>query len=304
MKVVVAGGTGSIGGLLIEKLKASDSQIVVLTRREKFSLPDHPGLTAQKWDGCTQGDWAKCLEGADAVINLCGEGIAHKRWSPAQKKLLRSSRIEPTLALVEAINLAQVKPKVLINISAVGYYGNVPERIVDENFPQGIGFLADLCADWEAAAKKVDTSKVRLVLPRLGIVLARGQGALKKIIPPFHFFLGGPLGSGKQWFPWVHIEDVVNLILEAVQNSAITGPLNVCSPQPVRMNLFCKNLGRVLHRPSWLPVPRWILQLILGEMSEILLGGQCAIPQKAIEKKYLFSHPNCHSALSELFSKL
>lgn len=299
MKIVIAGGTGFIGKKLISQLIVAGDDVTILTR-----LPAETKALRPKeiqWDGKSQGSWSQEIDGADVVINLSGEGIANKKWSENQKALLRSSRLAPTQALVQAVGSARIKPKTFINVSAVGYYGNILEGEVDESFPKGEGFLADLCADWEAAAKKVEAFGVRLVLPRIGIVLGENQGALKKMIPPFKFYLGGSIGSGKQWFPWVHVEDVVGLILFSIKNESIVGPLNVCSPHPVRMNEFCKTLGHVLKRPSWLPVFPWILRCILGEMAEMLLGGQCAVPRKALQAGFKFRFTSLESALTGLF---
>ncbi len=304
MKIVIAGGTGFIGTRLISQLIASGDSVTLLTRSGSVPQAFKDKIVAQPWDGKTAGNWMKVIDGADAVINLCGEGIALKRWSQKQKELLRSSRLDPTRAIVQAIRSAQVKPQVLINASAVGFYGSVPEEQVDESRVQGRGFLADLCADWEASAREVETMGVRLVFPRIGIVLGPGQGALQKMIPPFKLFMGGPLGSGQQWFPWVHVQDVANMILFAMKKTSISGPINVCAPYPVRMHEFCGTLGRILNRPSWLPVLPAILRLVLGEMAEMLLGGQKAIPQKALKNGFKFRYAFVESALISCLTRI
>ncbi len=331
MKVVIAGGTGFIGKSLIMQLLAAGDSVLLLTRsgkipkdlQEKAVMPVAPEAQRQninlpeaqrqkmspevqrlisiQWDGKTAGDWEKIIDGADAVINLCGEGIARKRWSKKQKALLRSSRIDATRAIVRAIRLATVKPKVLANASAVGFYGNSADE-VDEKYPQGKGFLSTLCADWEASAREVENMGVRLVLLRMGIVLGQGQGALQKMLPPFRFFFGGPLGTGSQWFPWIHVRDAVSLILFSVKKESLSGPVNVCAPYPVRMKEFCAALGRVLNRPSWLSVPPFVLKLILGEMAGMILEGQKTVPRKALQNGFKFRYSFLESALISILN--
>ncbi len=297
MRVVIAGGTGFIGKSLITQLLAAGDSVTLLTRSGRIAPEFKDKVSAQPWDGKTSGNWERVMNEADAVINLCGEGIANKRWSEKQKALLRASRIDSTRAIVRAIRSAEVKPKVLVNASAVGFYGWVAEDEVDEKYPQGKGFLAKLCADWEATAREVETLGLRLVLPRIGIVLGPEKGALQKMIPPFNFFLGGPLGSGQQWFPWVHVQDVVSLVIFSIKKDVLSGPVNACAPYPVRMSEFCKTLGRSLNRPSWIPVPSWVVKLLLGEMSEMILVGQRAVPRVALKNSFKFRYSFLESAL-------
>lgn len=301
MRVVVAGGTGFVGERLIAQLVASGDEVTVLTRSPVAREAQR--LKTIQWDGKSTGPWTQALNGADAVINLCGEGIADKRWSKKRKAVLRSSRLDPTRALVQAIRSVKVKPRVLINASAVGFYGPVPEVEIDEKRVQGKGFLADLCADWESVAREVDTSGVRLIFLRTGIVLGAGKGALKKMVPPFRCFIGGPLGSGQQWISWIHVQDVVSLIFFALKNPQISGPLNACAPYPVRMDEFSASLGRALNRPSWLAVPGWVLKILLGEMSQMLLGGQKVLPRKALQLGFKFRYAFLPSALNSILGK-
>lgn len=301
MKIILAGGSGFIGSHLIPQLLAAEYSVVLLSRTGKVPALYQNQVVSEIWDGKNQGDWAKTVDGAEAVINLCGEGIANHKWDDKQKALLHSSRIEPTRALVQAIRSAKVKPRTFINISAVGFYGSVSDKEADEVYPQGQGFLPDLCADWEAAAWEVEKSGVRLVLPRIGVVIGK-QGALSKMIPPFMNFIGGPLGSGKQWFPWVHIQDVVSSILFLLKNESIAGPVNISSPRPIKMREFCGVLGHVLHRPCWLPVPVFILRALLGEMSEMLTEGQRVVPKKLIKAGYKFRYALLESALVSIIN--
>ncbi len=305
MKAVIAGGTGLVGQYLIQALVQKGYQVVLLSRSSaKIRLASRPQVETVVWDGRFLGAWAACLEGADAVINLCGEGIADKRWSAKQKEKLRASRLDSTCAIVQAIEKCKIKPKVLVNASAIGFYGSVPEGEVDESHHRGNGFLADLCVEWEEVAQQAMRHGVRVVLPRIGIVLEERKGALAKIIPPFLWGIGGPLGSGEQWFPWVHIQDLVGMILFSIKHESIEGAFNACSPHPVRMKEFCSILGKVLKRPSWAPVPEFLLKVLLGEMAEMLLGGQRAVPRKMLEAGFRFRQPGLEASLVSLLKNV
>ncbi|HWO43386.1 MAG TPA: TIGR01777 family oxidoreductase [Candidatus Eisenbacteria bacterium] len=298
MHMVIAGASGLVGSHLLRRLPLEVSARL-LTRQRRVAS----GFSGREWivwDPEARGDWEACIEGAEGVINLAGEPIAAKRWSAAQKQKIRSSRLMSTRALVRAIEAARNKPRFLINASAVGYYGACGDEIVTETSNPGAGFLAELCREWEEEARKAEAYGVRVVLLRSGIVLAKGQGALAKMVPPFKFFVGGPLGSGRQWMPWIHIEDEVGLILFLAQRSDAAGPFNATAPNPVRMDEFCKVLGDVLNRPAWAGVPASLLTLMLGEMADMLLTGQRAIPQAAQTLGYSFRYPTLEEALRSL----
>jgi len=301
MKIVLAGATGFIGKRLIERLVQARHQVIVLTRsaaKAAKSLPD--GVHALNWDSKTPGDWSKSLEDSDAVINLVGESIGAKRWSLKQKNILRDSRIDSTRVIVEAIRRCLKKPRVFVNASAVGYYGNVPDGEVDESHPPADDFLGKLCAEWEAEAFKAKEFGLRVVCPRIGIVLGGGGGALEQMLLPFKLFVGGPLGSGRQWFPWIHRDDLIEIIIFALQNGNISGAVNAVSPLPVTMKEFCKTLGEVLKRPSWARVPAWILKIILGEFAVSVVSGAKAVPTKLMETNYTFRFSNLESALRDI----
>ena len=303
MKIILAGGTGFIGKALIQTLVGEGHRVVILTRHAgKMKWMNKRFVTEIIWDGKHLGDWAKEFDGVDAVINLAGESIAAKRWSAAQKKHIIDSRISSTKAIVDAIRQANHKPSVLINASAVGYYGNVENGDVTESSPKGSGFLSDTCDQWEKEAREAEVLGVRVVILRFGVVLGEGGGALSKMIPPFKMFIGGPLGSGRQWFPWVHREDVTGVIHFALINTKLSGPVNVTAPDSVNMKQFCKQLGKAMGRPSWAPVPAFALKLMLGEMSEMLLTGQKAVPKKLSENGYSFYYPSLEEALKKLRS--
>lgn len=300
MRIVVTGATGMIGSLLVERLaNRFDTSLVLLSRRpaQEIHLPNKQWLT---WRPGASGEWEGAIDGADAVINLAGEPIAGKRWSVRQKQLLRSSRIEATQSIVEAIGKAKVKPKALISASAVGYYGPHGDERLNEDSKPGDDFLSRLCVDWENEAKKAESLGVRVSLLRTGIVLAKGAGALKKMVPPFKFFAGGPLGSGQQWMPWIHIDDEVGLIEFLLDRTDARGPFNGTAPNPVTMAAFSQELGRALNRPSWASVPPSVLALMLGEMADMLLTGQRATPDAALKLGFQFKYPYLADALSAL----
>ena len=299
MKIVLTGATGMIGSLLTERLSKSQHALVLLSRRPpvEISVAKKQWLA---WQPGASGEWERAIDGADAVINLAGEPIAGKRWTPKQKEILRSSRVDGTKALVDAIAKAQVKPKLMISGSAVGYYGPHGDEALNEDSKPGDDFLARLCVDWEAQAQKAESLGVRVCLLRTGIVLAKGEGALKKMVPPFKMFIGGPLGSGRQWMPWIHVEDEVGLIQFLIDNENARGAFTGTAPNPVTMAEFSKTLGGVLNRPSWARVPPSVLALMVGEMAEMLLNGQRAIPEAAIKLGFKFKYPNLKLALESL----
>jgi uncharacterized protein (TIGR01777 family) len=299
MKLVITGATGLIGSALVDRLWNQFHSLVLLSRRP----PTEIGVAKKEWFAWTpgaSGEWEKTIDGADGVINLAGEPIAGKRWSAAQKQKLRLSRIGSTRSLVSAIAKAQNKPKFLLNASAVGYYGPHGDETITESTPPGSDFLARLCADWEAEAKKAEAHGVRVAIVRTGIVLARGQGALKKMVPPFKMFLGGPLGSGNQWMPWIHIEDEIGLLLFLMENENARGAFNATAPNPVTMEEFARALGQALNRPSWVSVPPSVLALMVGEMADVLLAGQRAVPEAALKLGYVFKNPTIVGALKAL----
>jgi len=299
VKIVLTGATGMIGSLLTERWSNSDHSLVLLSRRP----PAEIGVAKKQWlawQPGASGDWERAIDGADAVINLAGEPIAGKRWTPKQKEILRSSRVDGTRALVDAIAKAQVKPKLMISGSAVGYYGPHGDEALNEDSKPGDDFLARLCVDWEAQAQKAESLGVRVCFLRTGIVLAKGKGALKKMVPPFKMFFGGPLGSGRQRMPWIHIEDEIGLIQFLIDNEGARGAFNGIAPNPVTMAEFSKTLGGVLNRPSWARVPPFVLALMVGEMAEMLLNGQRAIPAAASKLGFKFQYPSLKLALASL----
>ncbi len=301
MKIVLAGGSGFIGSKLIKILLDENNQVVLLSRKADtvgFKCSDL--LQIVKWDGKNSGPWMEHINSSDAVINLSGENVSSKRWTEKRKVKLIQSRLEPTRAIIDSISLASVKPKILINASAAGYYGNDSNEDVSESHPKGSGYLADLCEQWEAEAMVAEKFGIRVVLLRIGIVLEKSGGALKKMSLPFKFFLGGPLGSGEQWFPWIHRDDVIRIIKFTLDHNSIKGAVNVASPFPVTMKKFASLLGKTMKRPSAISVPSFVLKIMLGEMSEMLLGGIKIIPKKLIDSGFQFQYPELNKALESI----
>lgn len=300
-KIVIAGATGFIGQKLTSRLLDSHASVVVLSRKPASSRTTGRALLDYgQWDGRNQGDWTRHIDGADAVINLSGQSVASRRWSKTRKQQLYSSRIDSTNALVEAIGASTVKPSVLLNASAVGYYGHVEQGVVTEEHPHGNDFLGRLCADWESAALAARSFGVRVVMLRTGIVLDPKGGALRRMIFPFKLFAGGPLGSGDQWFPWIHEEDEIRAILYTLERSSLSGPINLSAPESATMRDFSKALGRALRRPSALRVPSFMIRVLLGEMAEVVLSGQRIVPEKLLKEGFEFRFPTLAGALADL----
>lgn len=308
MKIAITGATGFVGNQLVKKLHQSGNSLVILTRnpakaQQIFSAAQYPNIEVVKYDALKDNlDWENSLANCQAVVNLAGEPIA-ERWTTEYKKIILETRQKGTQKIVEAIKKANPKPAVLINASAIGYYGTSETQTFDENSPTGNDFLAQVCQAWESEAQKVTEVGVRLVILRFGIVLGNG-GALAKMIPPFKLFAGGPIGSGRQWFSWIHEDDLIKLIIEVLNRSDIQGTFNATSPNPVRMNQFCSILGEILKRPSWLPVPSVALELLLGEGSKVVLEGQEVLPKATQQIGFNYQYPTLKTALQDLVHKL
>jgi uncharacterized protein len=306
MKVAIAGATGFVGSRLVDKLHSEGHQVLVLTRdsdraRRVFPASAYPNLEIVGYSPAESGNWQKSIAGCDAVVNLAGIPIAEERWTAARQQAILDSRKLTTAKLVEAIANANPRPSVLVSASAIGYYGTSETAEFEENSPAGDDFLAQVCQEWETAAQGVKNTGTRLAILRLGIVLGMG-GALAKMLPAFRLFAGGPIGTGKQWFSWIHRDDVVNLILYALENPQIEGVLNATAPHPVRMNELCETLGEILKRPSWLPVPSFALELLLGDGAKVVLEGQQVLPKRTLVSGFQHQYPKLKSALEEILS--
>ena len=306
MKIVVTGATGFVGGKLVERLHALGDRIVVLARNSQkatrqFPQDIFPNVEVIGYTPFELGDWAKVISGSDAVINLAGEPLAGVRWTDKRKQEIRNSRILTTKVLVEAIAKADVKPQVLISGSAIGYYSTSLDKSFDEYSNAGDDFLANVCKDWEAAAEAVTSLGMRLVKLRTGIVLGMG-GAIAKMLPIFQVGGGGKIGTGKQWFSWIHRDDLVELIIYALKNEQITGALNATAPKAVTNEDFTVAFAKAIKRPAFLPVPAAALILIFGEGATVLLDGQRVLPHKAAINKFTFQYPDIDSALAQIFA--
>ena len=301
-KIIITGATGFIGRNICSKLIERGDEITIFTRSVDMAKKVTPGASKYIAWNYSLKNWYDEISEKDAVINLTGESLLSKRWSEEHKNEVRNSRINSTRALVEAIKLSDERPKTFISASAVGFYGD-SESEVDELSPKGKGFLSDLVYDWEKEAAKVDELNVRRICVRIGIVLDKDDGALAKMVLPFRFFIGGPLGSGKQWMPWIHIDDLANLFLFALDNEQIEGIINGVSPNPVRMNDFAKSIGKAMNRPAIFKVPEFVLKLILGEASETITKGAKVSPRKAVELGYEFKYKKLDKALEKIFNE-
>jgi hypothetical protein len=311
MRIVIAGGTGFIGSPLAEVYAEEGHDVRLLTRSLRDGESRHdpgtgmPGITKVGWkaDGAA-GAWASVLDGADAVVNLAGESIGDKRWTPQRKTQLRDSRVLPTRSLVAAIRSAAAPPKVLINSSAVGYYGNSGAEPRTEESKPGEGFLAQVAQEWEAEAVKAEGAGTRVVLLRTGVVLEKAGGALPQMMRPFRFFVGGPIGSGRQYISWIHRLDVIEMIRWIVETPAITGAVNATAPYPVTNREFSKALGHALRRPSLVPVPGFALKVMFGELAgPLLLEGQRVLPARAQAHGYHFRYPEIDIAMRGIFGE-
>jgi uncharacterized protein (TIGR01777 family) len=306
MKVAITGATGFVGSRLVEQLQAKGHQILVLVRnaakaKALFASQTYPNVEVVPYTPTESGSWQQALSGCDAVVNLAGQPIGEDRWTPQIKQAIMDSRKIGTQKLVEAIAQANPKPSVLVSASAVGYYGTSETAAFDESSPSGHDFLAQVCQAWEAEAQRVKDSGVRLVILRIGVVLAMG-GAIAKMLPAFKLFAGGPIGSGQQWFSWVHRDDLVNLIEYALTQPALEGVLNATAPHPVRMSELCQTLGQVLQRPSWLPVPDFALELLLGEGAKVVLEGQHVLPTRTLTTGFEYQYPTIQPALEQFLT--
>jgi uncharacterized protein len=304
MKVAITGATGFVGSHLVQRLQSQNINVLVLTRNcdraEKvFPKKSFPNVEIMAANTTTSGAWQDAISGCDAVVNLAGEPIGEGRWTQERKQEILNSRKLGTQKVVEAIIKANPKPSVLVNASAIGFYGTSETASFDETSPSGRDFLAQVCQAWEAEAEKVTDAGVRLVIFRLGIVLGNG-GALDKMITPFKLFAGGPLGSGKQWFSWIHVDDMVNLIVQALTKTEMKGVYNATAPHPVRMSELCDAMGKVMNRPSWLPVPAFALEGLLGEGAIIVLEGQQVMPKRILEAGFNYQYANVQPALKEI----
>lgn len=309
MKIVIAGGTGFLGRPLVQHFATRRFDVVVLTRSPQPSPAAEPNVREVEWSPTLSPDvgdaaWIKEIDGADAVINLAGAGIADRRWTPARKRELLDSRIAPTRTLVAAMRRVAKRPSAFIQGSAVGYYGTDPDRTFDESFPPGDDFMGQMAVAWEAEAHPLSALDTRLVIVRSGVALAREGGALRQMARPFYFFVGGRVASGRQYLSWIHRDDWIAIVDWAVEHQDLTGPVNATAPEPVTNAEFAKAVGRAVRRPSWLPVPGFALRVMFGELAQAaLIEGQRVIPKRALEMGFVFRYPRLAQALQAIYGR-
>lgn len=300
MRVLIVGGSGLIGRALATDLARNGNEVIILSRRPERVLGLPAGVRAAKWDGRSTEGWQSLAEDATAIVNLAGENIGSGRWTDDRKRAIRQSRLNAGQAVVQAVKAAANKPWVVIQASGIGYYGACGDEEITEETPSGHDFLAQLAMDWESSTASLEALGVRRVVIRTGVVLSTKGGAFTRVLLPFRFFVGGRLGSGWQWFPWIHIADEVGAISFLIEDEAANGPFNLTAPFPLTNAEFIRLLGQQLRRPSLMPTPEFALRLLFGEMATVLLDGQRAIPQRLLERGFTFRFPRAGPALRNL----
>ncbi len=305
VRIMVIGATGFIGKALCPRLLEEGYEVIALSRsKEKGEKILGTQVKVVEWDGRSGKGWLDYANGAHAVVNLAGENIGAGRWTPKRKKAILQSRLDAGRAVVEAAKSVEKKPAVIIQASAIGYYGSRGEEIVDESSPPGEGFLVDVVKQWELSTKEVESQKIRRVIIRSSVVLGKEGGVFLRLVKPFRLFVGGHLGSGKQWFSWIHLEDEVNAILFLIKREDLKGVFNLAAPHQMTQKDFVRIMGKIMKRPSWLPVPGLVLRTIFGEMAkETLLSGQRVSPKRLLDGGYRFLYPEAELALMEILGK-
>ena len=303
MKILITGSTGFVGTALVSDLQRAGHTLCRLVRPSTSAeaIRGSEGFDV-RWNPAT-GELGAAGVGADAVVNLAGASIAERRWTTERKKVLHSSRVETTRALVNALAKMAARPRVLVSASAIGFYGDRGDELLNEESKPGSDFLSEIAIDWEAEAEKAQALGIRVVRARFGVILDKDGGALPKMAGPFQFGMGGKIGSGQQWMSWVSLEDTVAILRFALEDGAVRGPINVVSPQPVRNAEFTKALAAALHRPALVPAPAFALRLMLGEMADaLLLSSQRVVPAQLEKLGYSFLQPDLVTALKSLLS--
>ncbi len=299
MRIIIPGGSGLIGKLLIPALLADGHAVWVLSRRPELVTPPGSAQVAA-WDGRTGRGWEQILEGADAIINLTGENLASGLWTKERLQRIHDSRVAPGQAILDGLKKVSSRPAVLVQQSAVGIYGTSLAQTFDESSPVGSDTLAKICIDWEASTRPAEDFGIRRIVIRTGLFLTRQGGVLPRLMLPFQLFAGGPLGSGKQWYSWIHYRDWVEAVRYFLKNNQARGVYNLTAPEPVTNAEFGRTLAWIMRRPYLLPAPAFALRLALGKMSAMVLEGQRVIPKKLLDGGFQFRFAHLHQALEDV----
>jgi hypothetical protein len=308
MRIIISGGSGLIGSELAKELLENGHELVILSRNpgRVTNLPNR--LQMIGWDGKTSQGWGHLVEGAEAIINLAGENIAGEkffpvRWTVERKRVILQSRLDAGKALIEAIRATESKPGLLVQSSAIGYYGPLHDETVDENWPAGRDFLAKTCQAWEDSTAEVESLGVRRAIIRTGVVLSSQGGAFARLLLPFKLFAGGPLGSGKQYLSWIHMADQVGAIRFLIENPVAQGVYNLTAPQPVNNAVLARIIGQVMGRPSFIPVPAFVFRMLFGEVATVVVDGQRVLPNRLQQLGYSFQFKQAEEAVRNLLGK-
>lgn len=305
MRVIISGGSGLIGTGLAKELIRRGYQVVILSRNPQKVVDVPEEVIVARWDGKTSLGWGHYVDGANAIVNLAGENIAGEkffptRWTEARKEALLMSRLVPGKALVAAIRHAKNKPNVFIQSSAIGYYGTLADEIIDETHPAGDDFLAKVCVAWENSTHEIEDLGVRRVVIRTGVVFSPFGGAFDRLVLPFRFFAGGPLGNGKQFLSWIHLADQVNAICFLIDNRSAQGIYNLTAPEPITNAELARTIGRIAHRPAIVPIPGFLFRLMFGEVATVVLDGQRVIPSRLMQQGFTYKFSSVEAAVTDL----
>jgi uncharacterized protein len=300
MRVIIAGGTGYVGRNLTTQLLEAGYEVVILSRNPGANLTEtQPLLRVVKWDGESSSGWGRLVSGAQIIIHLAGANLGAGRWSLHRKREFILSRVNAGRAIVQALEQAREKPALLIQASGIDYYGVHAEEKIDESWPAGKGFLSDVCEKWENATK-IEELGIRRVVYRGAVILGKRSNAFDRLLLPFRFFVGGPLGTGSQWFSWIHLDDQIRALMWVINNPHAEGVYNFCAPQPIQNRELAKVIGKAMKRPAFLAVPAFVIRFLLGEMAVMVLGGQRAVPARLENEGFVFKYPTIESAVQNL----